>query len=262
MNKEDGKRFRDTLREIISENCGADPVALLFSGGTDSLTILWTLLEIGVVPTCYHFHLAGRESPDTRAARLACSTWKVPLRIIQSGPNIKADVERTISVIRSARKTHVEVMYAYMQLLEAVTERHVFSGIQADTLYGSNKNAAIQCGKESAKEFAKYRAELLANSGQEGHAQANMIAKHFGKILITPYSDGRMRSLMMEWSWAELNRPRQKMPAVLGFAERYAEVAIYRHDDNLQCGSGIREHMEREFSGKQRAAYKAMLAQL
>ena len=51
MKKEDGKQFRDTLRVIISDSYETEPVALLFSGGTDSLTILWTLLDMGVVPT-------------------------------------------------------------------------------------------------------------------------------------------------------------------------------------------------------------------
>ena len=48
---------------------------------------------------------------------------------------------------------------------------------------------------------------------------------------------------MLGYTWADLNRPRQKMPAVVAFSDRFAETAIYRRNDNMQCGSGIREHL-------------------
>ena len=237
-------------------------MALLFSGGTDSLTVLWTLLELGARVTCYTFRLPEVESTDIRVSKLACAHWGVPQVVVQSGPNVVEDVRDTIRIIGSARKTHVEVMYAYRFLLQAVQERQVWSGIQADTLYGSNKNAAIRCGKGSAAQFAAYRRDLLSSPAQEGLEQARRVAAHFGKELCMPYSDQRIRDWFMRWSWADLNKPKQKMPPVLGFADKFREVAIYRKDDNLQCGSGIREHMAAAFHGKQRAAYKRILQEV
>jgi len=35
------------------------------------------------------------------------------------------------------------------------------------------------------------------------------------------------------------------MPAVLGFEDEFRKVPIYRRNDNLQCGSGVREHVAR-----------------
>lgn len=262
MKEQDGQEYRALLREVIAERVAQEPVALLFSGGTDSLTILWTLLGLGARVTCYTFRLPEVESTDIRASRLACQHWGVPQEIVVSGSEVAADVRETITIIKSDRKTHVEVMYAYRFLMGAVKERQVWTGIQADTLYGSNKNAAIRCGKASAEEFAQYRRGLLASPGQEGLQQAQMMARHFGKELCVPYADPRLRDWFMRWPWRELNTPKQKMPPVLGFADRFQEVAIYRHDDNLQCGSGIREHMAAVFHGHQRAAYKRMLQEV
>jgi asparagine synthetase B (glutamine-hydrolysing) len=200
-------------------------------------------MDLGFKPTCYTFHLSYFVSTDAKAARSACTHWGVPIRIVHEAPgSVRDHLRDVIRTIKSARKTHVEVMYGYWWLMQAVKERHVFSGLQADTLYGSNKNAAIRCGKASAAEFTRYRRELLKISGQEGLAQAQMLAGHFGKILHAPYSDDRVRRFFCQFSWAQLNRPKQKMPAINAFRDRFDELPIYRHDDNMQCGSRLREH--------------------
>jgi len=222
----------------------AEPVALLFSGGTDSLTILWTLLAKGAAVTAYTFHLSYFESADARASRLACAHWKVPQVLVTEDARPKLEqVREVIGIIASGRKTHVEVMYGYRFLLEAVRERVVYSGIQADTLYGSNKNAAIRCGKADAATFRAYREGLLASPDQEGLAQARRLAAHFGKTLVTPYSEPAVREFMLGFSWAEMNRPKQKMPAVRAFMAEFRSLPIYRIDDNMQCGSRLREHL-------------------
>lgn len=238
------QNFRTILREVIKKQLPNEPVALLFSGGTDSLTILWTLLDLEARVTCYTFHLSYYESTDLRASRLACDFYQVPQVIINEDKGeILDQLKDVITVIKSPRKTHVEVMYGYWFLIQAVKEKHIFSGIQADTLYGSNKNSAIQYGKRLAGDFTKFRQHLLANPGQEGLCQANLIARHFNKVLFTPYSSQNIRDFFFRYSWADLNKPKQKMPAVISFSEKFRELPIYRRDDNMQCGSHLREHL-------------------
>jgi len=238
------QRLRPLLKQEISKDLPNEPVALLFSGGTDSLTVLWTLMELGAKVTCYTFHLSYFISNDAKASKAACKHWNVPQVIVNEDNRDKlTQLKDVIKIIKSPRKTHVEVMYGYYFLMQAIKEKHVYSGIQADTLYGSNKNAAIQCGKKSAKFFTDYRKALLANPGQEGLQQAHLVANHFGKIFHAPYSCQPVRDYFFEYNWKELNRPKQKMPAIIAFADRFKELPIYRHDDNMQCGSRLREHL-------------------
>lgn len=238
------KELRNILKNVISKDLPDEPVALLFSGGTDSLTVLWTLLSLGKKVHCYTFRLSYFESTDARVSKLACKLLGVPQTIVvEPSGDIRQQLHNLISVIQSPRKTHVEVMYGYYFLLQAVKESHVYSGIQADTLYGSNKNAAIQCGKQSAEFFTNYRKKLLENPGQEGLLQANLAASHFNKVLHTPYSDPSVREFFFKYSWADLNRPKQKMPAILSFESEFKDCKLYRKDDNMQCGSHLREHL-------------------
>jgi len=239
------KELRDILTDVISKDLPKEPVALLFSGGTDSLTVLWTLLNLGMEVHCYTFRLSYFESTDARVSQKVCNQLGIQQTIVsESTAPIPDQLHQVISIIKSPRKTHVEVMYGYYFLMKAVNEHHVYSGIQADTLYGSNKNAAIQCGKKSAEYFTQYRKKLLESPGQEGHLQANMVANHFGKILHTPYSDQKVRDFFFKYSWSDLNRPKQKMPAIISFKPEFRDSKVYRKDDNMQCGSHLREHLQ------------------
>lgn len=245
------KNFRAILREVIKKDLAKEPVALLFSGGTDSLTLLWTLLDLGAEVTCYTFRLERVESNDSKAARLAADTWQVPIEVIQAPYQepgaLAGDVREVIRIIQSARKTHVEVMWGYWYLIRAIKEQQVWSGLQADTLYGSSKSMAIKYAKQP-QAFLAARRKMVTNPDQEGYKQAHKIAAYFDKEFYAPYTSPQVREFMFSYSWAELNKPKQKMPAVIGFEPEFRQVPIYRRNDNLQCGSGIREYFARLLS--------------
>jgi len=246
MMPEDGACFRDLLHKSIPVDI--DQAALLFSGDTDSLTILWTLLDLGIQVTCYTFRLERVFSTDSKVAQKVTAHWGIPsIHVIApyQEPEILAqDVRQVIHIIGSHRKTHVEVMWGYWYLLAQVEQEIVFSGLQADTLYGSSRNMAIRYSKDP-KAFIEARRKLIANPDQEGYQQAQKLASYFGKDLHTPYTNQGIREFMLGYSWAELNRPKQKMPAVWGFIPEFRNLPVYRRNDNMQCDSGIREYMAR-----------------
>jgi len=258
MKKEDAERFRNILYNSIP--AGIDSAALLFSGGTDSLTVLWTLIDLGIDVTCYNFRLRHVNSRDSKVAAIAASHWGIKLVQVISPPQslaeLQEDIKTVVRSIHSARKTHVEVMWGYWHLLRAIQEDHVFSGLQADTLYGTSKSMAIKYGKAPLGIFSQARLKLVSNPDQEGCRQAHMLAALFDKHLHTPYTGDSMRGFMTEFSWKQLNRPKQKMPAVLGFGNMFSQVPIYRRNDNMQCGSGIREYMKRLLSLPENKRYK------
>ena len=242
------RSFRAILKKVVKKELAGEPVALLFSGGTDSLTILWTLLDLGADVTCYTFRLEQVESSDSKVARLVVKTWQIPIKMIvapyQEPKELAEDLKAVIQIIQSTRKTHVEVMWAYWYLFQAIEEGVVWSGLQADTLYGSSKSLAIKYAKDP-QAFLKARQKMVTNPDQEGFRQAQKLASHFGKKFHAPYTSQLVREFMLRYSWAELNRPKQKMPAVVSFEQEFRQAPIYRRNDNLQCGSGIREYMQR-----------------
>ena len=60
------------MRNIINkqlEQYKNKKVALLFSGGLDSLSLMISCLDVGIKPTLYSFKLEGIESDDIKASR-------------------------------------------------------------------------------------------------------------------------------------------------------------------------------------------------
>lgn len=194
MNKADGAEFRQLLREVVAGQLGGcKKVALLFSGGTDSLTVLWTLLDLNVDVKCYVFRLAEVESADSRVAALAAEAWGVSLNIVcspvQSLPELAADVQRVVEIINVSRKTHVEMGWPFWHLLRSVAEQNVWCGIQADTLWGSGREMKIKCRLPQSHNrlgFLEARRKAIADPMQEGLASMLKLASFFGKSLRSP----------------------------------------------------------------------------
>lgn len=254
-------KFKTVLRKMIAlkANTEGAPVALLFSGGTDSLTVLWTLMDLGIPVNAYTFHLSHHKSQDLIFAEKACGHWNIPLTIVTENNNTKKEIEDMIGVIQSARKTHVECMFAFWRMIQNVKEKQVFSGILADVLYGSDRDSCIQHSKSIASVFTEYRLKYLREPDTDGVKQAGMICDHFKKQFIAPYTEPELWNTFFGWTLKEMNSPKQKMPALLAFQDRFNEIKIYRKNENLQCESGIREYMESVFGLHVRKSYKEIL---
>lgn len=68
--KEASKILRKKLLKIIEkESNGTDKVGLMLSGGIDSSSILYSLLELNKKVHCYTFYLQNYESKDLKSAR-------------------------------------------------------------------------------------------------------------------------------------------------------------------------------------------------
>lgn len=220
------------------------PAALLLSGGTDSLTVLWSLLDLGVHPMCYSFYLQGKVHTDVVAAKLACETWGLPLRVVQiPRSSLLEDVKVLIGKFAATRKTLVQCAHPLLHLLPEIAEEQVFTGLTADDWWGSSKSDAIHCARNYT-EFQRRRRARLQDVETSGYALWRRIAETYGKHLCVPYRSAEVTSWMLSRTWEQLNRPKQKQAALDAFRAEYSRVAIYRRNCNLQCGSGIREWHE------------------
>ena len=73
--------LRPLLKEVVAGDLdGKEAVALFFSGGTDSLTVLWTLLDLGADVRCYVFALPRQERGDVAVASVAAALHHLPPR--------------------------------------------------------------------------------------------------------------------------------------------------------------------------------------
>lgn len=256
-------KFRELIYKAIQQRVDGNPVALLFSGGTDSLIVLWSLLALGIETHCYTFRLENVESKDSLIASKICRAWDVPfnLVIIPEGPVdiLESNLRELIQIIRSSRKTHVECSFPFWYLVPYIAETQVWSGFNGDDLWGSAKNIVIECSKDRAK-FRAVREKLIADPLTSAWQCVETICKVNDKQLLSVYRDREVIDYLLSFSWEELNKPRQKILAYEAFYKEFERVPnIWRRNDNLQCGSGLREYLAR--TGNVRVVYKALFDQ-
>lgn len=244
-----GCEFRRLLTASTAAMAREKRVGLLLSGGTDSMCVMWTLLELGIAVHAYTFHLEGNESKDCHAARRAAAIYGVELTDVvipyQTPVELAGDVAPLVKRMGSARKTHVECTWPFIWMAPAVEERQVFTGMSADDLWGSAAYMIIRYSK-TRELFSEHRRGIMADETTGGWSFVRDEFTRAGKNLMAPFRGHDVMEWFFQRSYEELNRPKQKNPALEGFSDYYKQAdGIYRRQSNLQVGSGIREYMAR-----------------
>jgi asparagine synthetase B (glutamine-hydrolysing) len=228
-------------REIYDVN----DVGLLFSGGTDSLTCLFSLLDMGISPTLYTFHLEGNIHLDVIVSKKVAEYYGLRHVIITIPDDINRlqdDVKFIVKELPVDRKTNIQCVFPFLYVLPNITESTVVSGLCADDLFGTAKSVAIKASKDK-EVFDTIRKKTLSSLNSSAYLPIKtLIEDMHDKKFVTPYRDRRVIDYFFRFSWSELNKPKQKQISLDAFAEEFSEQDIYRKNSNLQVGSGIREY--------------------
>lgn len=270
------KDFRAILRRAAEDDLVKDePVALLFSGGTDSLTVLWALLDLKADVRCYCFHLERNVSEDAKKAELASKIYRVPLTTIvipsRNNDEIRGELTGLIRWMGTARKTHIECTWPFTYVAPEILERQVWCGLNADDLWGSARNTIFKFSKKPIA-FRESREQLILNPKTSAwRFIKELFERDYGKELISLYRSWDVINYLLGYDWAQLNKPWQKMPALEAFKPEWDQVPedekLWRLNDNLQCGSGIREYLAQPaiaegYSDNQIGYYKMLLQEV
>lgn len=237
--------FRTVLKNSIQKGLtGSNDVALLFSGGTDSLTCLFALMDLGIKPHLYSFHLQEVIHQDIMVSKRVAEHYNLRQTIVEIPRNknqLIQDVKYLIETFDIFLKTNVQCTYPFLYVAKRLTEKNVVTGLGADDLYGTAASVLIK-SKDNPIKFNEIRLKTLSNPDASAIRSITELFKRIhGKNFIVPYRDPSVIKLMMNYNWKQLNEPKQKMLAVSAYAEHFKELPIYRKNANLQVGSKIRE---------------------
>lgn len=236
--------LKQLIINSISSKINNDDIAILFSGGTDSLTCLFSCLELGIKPKLYSFYLEGEIHKDIEISKQVAEYYNLEHNIIE----IKKDKEQLIKDVKFLikeykiyRKTNVQCTYPFLHVLPKIKEKYVLTGLCADDLYGTAKSVIIKASKDK-NIFDKIRNKTLSNLDSSAYRSIKeLVETTYGKTFIVPYREQNIIDYFMTLSWEELNKPKQKQIALDSFKTYFDKQNIYRKNSNLQVGSKIRE---------------------
>lgn len=237
--------IRKLLNQYIIENIKSkQDVALFFSGGMDSMSILLSLMDCNISPHLYSFMVDGVESSDIKICREVAKYFDLKYTeiVIPVGKDILInDVKYIIRHFNIYRKTAIQCVHPFIYIFPKVEEQYVFTGLCADDLYGTSKKMAI-VSKDRSK-FDKLRKEKLSDRTSSAYEYINQLANESQKTLLAPYKTYQpLIDYLLSLSYKEMNTPKQKNCTYLSFKEIFDTHHWYRRNENLQCSSKLREY--------------------
>ena len=215
------KIIDDFLEEKIRDK---NSVAILFSGGLDSLSLLLSCLDIGIKPVLYTFFLESYESSDIKSSRNIAKIFG--LKLIEIPFN-------------TYKKSAVQCVHPFLYAEKLIKEKYVLSGLCADDLYGTSKHMSIL--SKNYEEFQRKRLDIISDETSSGYRYIKSIFHN--KIFIAPYKECRkLIDYFMSLDYKSMNSPKQKYVTYSAYRNVIDRYKLYRRNENLQCASKIREY--------------------
>ena len=251
MNRRFG--LREALADIAAEHVEpGDTVAVLLSGGADSLSVAFSIEDAGGRVLPFTFRVEGREdSEDLRAARMASDALGWDLVEVDVPADLETIRRDFVSLVRDfgcRKKTQVECAWPFLYVAPAISDFGItttFDGFGADGHYGLSKKAMIHHRYPKA-EFDAFRADYFGASSPAASREIRRIFEAAGQRLVSPYLYRRIYARLVQFDWDELNKPRQKMPVVEEYADYFARLGgPPRRHANLQLVAEIPALFER-----------------
>lgn len=217
-------------------------VAILFSGGLDSLSIMLSCMEIGINPVLYTFYLDGFISNDIVSSRKIADDFNLKLVEVVIPYDVDILIKDIYYIIKNFnvyKKTAVQCIHPFIYIERQLQEKYILSGLCADDLYGTSKHLALMAN--NGKLFDEERMKKVKDETSSAYKFIKQIFKD--KEFIAPYKDCQLLiKYFLDKSFSQMNKPKQKYIMFKSYQEYIDKFNLYRRNENLQCSSKIREY--------------------
>ena len=218
-------------------------VAVLLSGGIDSASIMFSLLEAGKIVTAYSFMLDGRMSTDFKLARRNAEIFGCAFIAVFLPTDIAMlkDDCLQLHALGARSKTDYECSWPMMYSYSQIKEQTIASGMAADGHFCISKKGMLHWRNR----IDAFRLALYSNPAYAQKPIHDRLAAIHNKQVVMPYLTKEMQAEFIGTTWDNINRPKQKQPILDAFPKQFKKIQVKPHM-NLQLGdSRIAAHFER-----------------
>ena len=224
------------LEEEIKNSIPTEECAVLLSGGVDSLSVAFAADNLGKKITAYSFCLKDNLSYDYKFAESTAHHFGWNFKGIQIDMSDFEDKFLELVKLKCVKKTHFECVFPFLYVYPQIKEKYVLSGWAADGYFGVSKKANIHY-KHTKEKFDEFRDDYFQPENQAGYLWHRKVSDMYDKIFVTPYLSQSVKEYFYQFTWEELNKPKQKHHVREAF-EQFS-LNVPKPHMNLQIGSGI-----------------------
>ena len=245
--------IKSLLINHIRDNVPDNEVAVLLSGGVDSISVGLAAHHVGKKIHAYSFLLGEQTSYDfAKAAEVAYKMKWDFTPVVVPRENLIEDWHDLVK-LGCKKKTHFECVFPFLYVYPEIEEKYVITGWGADGYFGVSKKAMMRysgmhrarnyvkyCKKHNQKRltFNQFREAYLSKGNIAGLDWHTKVAVKYNKKHITPYLDDKVYDYLMSKTYRELNTPKQKSIVRSDFTEFKKFGRIETHI-NLHLAAGI-----------------------
>lgn len=231
------------LMDVVKEQSKEQNIAVLLSGGIDSISVAFAAHRLGKTLHCYTMYVNGKPSKDAENAVHTAKQFGWNMTLIDVPvTNIADDFKRLVKDYNCKKKTQLECTWPFLYVYPRIKQKELLTGWAADGWYGVSKKACMHY-KEPKEKFDQFRREYFGAPNPVGIRQQEQLAREHGLNYIVPYLDKRVEDYMMQFDWYEMNKPFQKVKVVEAFPE-FEKTKVRRHE-NLQLAANIPSYFEK-----------------
>ena len=150
-----------------------DEVAVLLSGGVDSISVAFAAERLGKKITAYSFRLDNHESYDYNKAKDIAQMRDWTFMGITIDTNMLINDFHALVQLGCKKKTQFECTYPFLHIYPEIKQQYVLSGWAADGYYGLSKKAMIHYKGDN---FNQFRDDYFKKENQAGFMWHNKIA--------------------------------------------------------------------------------------
>jgi len=223
------------LTNEVDDSVPEKEVAVLLSGGVDSISVAFAAERLGKKITAYSFKLEDEISYDYNKAKdiAQMRNWKFVGVIIPKNRLIE-DFHDLVR-LGCKKKTQFECTFPFLYIYPQIKENYVLTSWAADGYYGLSKKAMIHYKGDN---FDEFRDNYFKEENQAGYIWHNKVAELNDKKLIAPYLTASVKQFFYRYNHPQLNKPFQKHHVRNGFYE-FNEIDKVENHLNLQIGGGV-----------------------
>ncbi|MCJ7747880.1 MAG: asparagine synthase-related protein [Desulfobacterales bacterium] len=229
--------LKDNIKLCVDER----PFAISLSGGTDSLCMLFSCEELGILPETAYTYVVSGGSKDLEMSEKVCEHYKIPLVVAEIPKNLvtlEVDVLKIIGDgIRG--KVNIQCMHGHYYVAPLVKEKIILNGSGVDGLYGSYRSQILGGCRKDKRLFDKSRRDHLANPNDDAMRYQSELFLKYGIEVAYPYRCENIISYLMKLNWEEINNPRAKWVIVKEFPQ-FERFEVYRPRGSQQIVAGTR----------------------
>lgn len=254
------KHFEAYVTKVLSKQ--PQKVALLLSAGVDSTAVGICAHSLGHKIHAYTFQLGDHPTFDSKWAEKTAQTMGWKFTLIKLPLDADAIISKwpiLYNQLQCQKKVHYECAWPMLLTYPYIKEKFVLNGLHADAYFGNSRKARKlgEGGPGSSKKLLDARRKLLfvpylkkkdaslsIDYNPSCMLQNHILQKKYKKIDVNPFMDANVYNHFMQYSWDQLNKPRQKhhLPGMYPMLFQYVG---FRNHVNYQLGANIDHHFEK-----------------